>query len=330
MPKRDIIVMGASAGGVKAYFDFFCAVPKDLPAAFFIVLHTPARKSLLPELISSKCGVAASFGRDGERFEYGRIYVAPPDFHMLLKPGGRIRLIRGPKENFSRPAIDPLFRSAADSYGERVAGILLSGGLSDGSLGLRHIKEKGGLAIVQDLNEAEYTEMPRNGIRAVRVDFVLPISEIAARLSELAKEDKKTRDAEKSRTEGGEKDMLEYSGEELKDKLVSEGELTRLTCPECGGVFLKIGDGKAVHFRCQVGHAYSLVNADQASAEAVEGALWNAMRILEERRELLLEMKKNMKDLNDEEEAAVYAASAKKAKEQAALIRGILEKDGVP
>src|SRR3982750_3657394 len=188
MPGHDIIVMGASAGGVEALSQLVRTLPEDLPAAVFVVLPVRApATSGLRHTLSRNGPLAATHPADGEAIEPGRIYVARSDRHLIIHPE-RIRLSLGPRENGHRPAVDPLFRSAARSYGRRVVGVILSGTLDDGTAGLAAVKMRGGLSIVQDPDDALYTGMPRSAIEHVAVDHVVPLSQIAPILTRLAHE----------------------------------------------------------------------------------------------------------------------------------------------
>jgi two-component system chemotaxis response regulator CheB len=176
---HDIVVIGASSGGLEALTEIIAGLPDDLPAALFIVVHVPAQgTSLLPEILGRRGRLPAKHAKDGEAFQAGHIYVAPPDFHLLLREG-RTQVVRGPRENNHRPAIDPLFRSAAQAYGARTVGIVLSGALDDGAAGLLAIKNRGGIAVVQDPQDASFPDMPRAALAAVPVDYCLPKTEIA-------------------------------------------------------------------------------------------------------------------------------------------------------
>jgi two-component system chemotaxis response regulator CheB len=186
MPGHDIIVVGASAGGVEALSRLVHDLPADLPAALFVVLHVPAHgTSLLPYILARNGPLPARHPDDGEPIVHGRIYVAPPDMHLLIRRE-QVRLARGPRENGHRPAVDPLFRTAARSYGPQVVGVVLSGTLDDGSAGLVAIRQRGGVAIVQDPDDALYPGMPRSALEAVRADHCLPVGQIGATLAELA------------------------------------------------------------------------------------------------------------------------------------------------
>jgi two-component system, chemotaxis family, protein-glutamate methylesterase/glutaminase len=185
MDNHNIIVIGASMGGLEALRALVKQLPPDLPAAVFIVLHiTPSAPSLLAPILDRDSALPVTSAQDGEAIESGRIYVAPPDHHLLLKPG-QVRLTRGPRENRTRPAIDPLFRSAAVAYGPHVIGVVLTGYLDDGASGLLAIKRCNGVAIVQDPEDAAYPSMPLNAIEMVPVDYRLPIAEMGRILTEL-------------------------------------------------------------------------------------------------------------------------------------------------
>jgi two-component system, chemotaxis family, protein-glutamate methylesterase/glutaminase len=188
LPRHDIIVIGASAGGVEALKELVSGLPPDFPVVMFVVLHIPAQSpSMLPSILSRFGALEAIHPEDGEAIQPGRIYVAPPNHHLLVK-GGYVRIVRGPRENRHRPAADPLFRSAAHAYGPRVVGVVLTGTLDDGTAGLLAVKARGGVAIVQDPNEALYPGMPRSALENAEVDYCLRLSGIAARLVQLANE----------------------------------------------------------------------------------------------------------------------------------------------
>lgn len=167
MPGRDIIVIGASAGGVAAFRTIVRALPPDLPAALVFVQHmSPSEPSLLPELLTSVSPLPVCQPVDGERIRHRHVYLASPDHHLLIQPG-QLRAVRGPKENGFRPAIDATLRSAAESYGPRVIGVILTGMMDDGTAGLLAVKRHGGVALVQDPREAAYPSMPTNACRYV-------------------------------------------------------------------------------------------------------------------------------------------------------------------
>jgi two-component system chemotaxis response regulator CheB len=180
-------VVGTSAGGVEALQEMVADLPDDLAASLFVVMHMPpGGRSFLPEILSRRCSWLITHARANELIEPHRIYVAPPDYHLMIERNHRIALWHGPKENNFRPAINPLFRSAADVYGNRVVGIVLTGSLYDGVAGLSWIKRHGGATVIQDPREARFSDMPQNALKYVEVDYVMPVSGIAGLLVELA------------------------------------------------------------------------------------------------------------------------------------------------
>jgi two-component system chemotaxis response regulator CheB len=285
--QRDVIVIGASAGGVQALQSLVSQLPPELPASVLVVLHLmSAGTSVLDSILGRAGQLPATQARDGERLERGHIYCAPPDFHMLLR-GSAIHLSAGPRENGHRPAIDPLFRSAARAYGPRVIGLVLTGTLDDGTDGLRLIKERGGATVVQDPDDAAYRDMPESALRYVGPDRVAPLAELGATLFELIDaplDPPPTNGVEDPGSQQIDLVEVEFGREE------PEGDPTLLTCPDCGGVMLERNDGGLVRFACQVGHAYSPESLDEEQGEALESALWTAIRSLDERADLLRRM----------------------------------------
>src|SRR5262249_26941486 len=187
-PRRDIVVAGASAGGVRAFRDLVGDLPRGLPASIFVVLHvSPEFPSFLPDVLSMAGPLPAVHPTDGDPIRHGRIYVAPPDMHLLVERAG-VRAVHGPRENRHRPALDPLFRSAAMAYGERVVGIVLTGVLNDGSAGLAAIKSRGGITVVQDPEEATFSSMPRNALKRLSGDHLLKVRAIATPVNRLSRE----------------------------------------------------------------------------------------------------------------------------------------------
>src|SRR5262245_2421962 len=235
MPGHDIIVIGASAGGVEALQELARGLPSNLPAAVFIVLHIPsAGPSLLPKILNTSGPLRARHAVNGESIERGRIYVAPPDHHLLVERE-RMRVVRGPKENRARPAADPLFRSAAHAYGTRVVGVVLSGLLDDGTAGLADIKRRGGLTVAQDPEEALYPGMPRSAVENVALDHCLPVAGIDPLPGQLAavqaKDDSVYPMSEILKVEA----RIARSEESDMEDVEKIGKLSAFTCPECKG-----------------------------------------------------------------------------------------------
>jgi two-component system chemotaxis response regulator CheB len=266
------------------------ALPPDFPGSVFIVMHlSPESLGSLPDFLAKGGPLPASNAEDGELIKPGRIYVAPPDCHLILG-GGRLRVTRGPKENRFRPAVDPLFRSAALAFGPRVIGIVLTGYLDDGTAGLAAIKRAGGIAIVQDPLEAEAPYMPRSALRHVKVDYRLKLAEIAPLLVKLAAT------AAAAGREPGESEMpkeLAIETEIATDDRVAAmrvrelGDASMFTCPECHGALIRLRDNAPVRFRCHTGHAFTADSLDAALTEAVEDSLWGSVRSLQEQAMLL-------------------------------------------
>jgi two-component system chemotaxis response regulator CheB len=286
---HDIIVIGASAGGVEALTTIVSGLPADLPAAVFVVLHiSPNSTSVLPQLITRAGALPATHARSGEPIRRGCIYVAPPDQHMLLADG-HILLSRGPRENLSRPSVDPLFRSAAQVYGARVVGVILTGALDDGTSGLLAVKRAGGIAIVQDPNEALFPSMPSSAMRYVAVDASLPLGEIAPALTQYVSEavaaDGGSNMSDRAEDAAETDQIVEMDVEEMTHD-ERTGQLAPYACPECGGTLWEIRDDKLIRFRCRIGHAFSVESLLAAQTEQLEGALWAALRALEEKASL--------------------------------------------
>jgi two-component system chemotaxis response regulator CheB len=287
--KRDIIVIGTSAGGVDALRILCRGLPSDLPAALFVVQHLAAStRSVLPELLTRAGVLPAASPREGERIRQGHIYVAPPDRHMLLE-GDQILLRRGPIENRCRPAIDPLFRSAAVAYGPRVIGVVMTGLLDDGSDGLAVIKRAGGTTIVQDPDDAEWPSMPRNALAHAEIDHCVPLAELAALLVRLVREP------------AGPSGLLPASIVEevqiaqqeiavMESSLKSPGHPSAITCPDCGGVLNEISEAGKLRYRCQVGHAFSPASLVDAQNHEIERALAIAVRTHRDRLNLFRRM----------------------------------------
>src|SRR5262245_3917308 len=188
MERRDIVVIGASAGGMTALINLVKGLPADFPASVFVVWHIAAHSdNILPAVLERAGKLPAALALDGDTIVRGKIYVAPANRHLIVEPT-RVRLVQGPKENRSRPSIDVLFRSAAVAFGQRTIGVVLTGMLDDGTSGLWEIKHRGGVAIVQQPDEAEHSSMPLSALRSTDVDYVLPVNEIATALVRLVNE----------------------------------------------------------------------------------------------------------------------------------------------
>jgi two-component system chemotaxis response regulator CheB len=326
---RDIIVIGASSGGLEALLEIVPQLPKDLQAAIFLVVHVPAQgRSQLPYILNRAGHLPAAHARDKDKIEYGHIYVAPPDFHLLLRKG-HMRILRGPRENNHRPAIDPLFRTAARVYGPRVVGVVLSGALDDGAAGLFAVKSRGGVAIVQDPEDALFSDMPRNAMAAVPVDHCLPKREIGGIIVELAQmpvqaEQDLIMAKARNNDEMDKETRIEAMDEEAFEDDDKPGTPSAYGCPDCGGVLWELQDGDRLRYRCRVGHAFSADGLLRNQGESLEAALWSAFRILQENAALARRLCERARSNNHTEVAEKFAKKSELAEDQAELIRELL------
>lgn len=312
-----IVVIGASAGGVDAIRSLAASLPADFAAAVFVVLHIGAHKSELPWLLNQLGPLPACHPREGDLIHAGHVYVAPPDHHLLVEPG-HMRLTRGPRENWARPAVDPLFRSAARAYGPAVTGIILTGGLNDGTAGLYEVKERGGTTIVQDPDDAASPSMPRSALKHVVVDHCLPLAEIPALLV--------------ARVRGRPDVLAQAPAKTRKRKMTAEYELddpVAVTCPDCGGALRRTELGTLTQFRCHIGHVYTAEVMVAAQFAAMEWNLGAAMRALSERGELCRQMANKTGSAGDAGAAAQWQSAMHEAKERTDVLRGLLAKQWI-
>jgi two-component system, chemotaxis family, protein-glutamate methylesterase/glutaminase len=324
MAGHDIIVIGASAGGVEALSELVKGLPEDLPAAVFVVLHVPSNStSVLARILNRAGPLPARAATDFESILPGHIYVARSDCHLLVKRDF-MRLTRGPKENSVRPAIDPLFRTAARYHGRRVIAIILSGMLDDGTAGLAAVKSRGGIAIVQDPDEAMYAGMPRSALENLAVDYCLPVAKISEMLVRLASEPvAEEGDLAVSEDMEQETDIAEFDLQELKDE-GRPGTPSRYTCPECHGVLFEIEEQDLLRFRCRVGHAYSSETLIDEQSQALEAALWAALRSLEENISLARRLAERMREQGNSRSAARFDERAQGLETRVSVIRKAL------
>lgn len=319
-----LVAIGASAGSLVPLQTLAAALPPDFPGVVVITLHVGALPSLLPELLNRAGPLRAVHPADGERILAGRIYVAPPDRHLVIEHG-RLRLDRGPKEHHTRPAVDPMFRSAAAAYGNAVVGVLLSGRLDDGVLGLQRIREAGGVVVVQDPREAEEPSMPHSALRHVAVDHVSPAGELGGMLVGLVTDPLPARTALVNST-ASERDIADG---QQRDAHAHAGVQVPWVCPDCRGSLVRL-DTSPPHFRCHVGHAFTLNTLHAAQAEWTEQALWSALSALQEKEMLLAEMASNARDLDDEALATEYEADALTLRAQAETLRHVIDGSRIP
>jgi len=284
--RRDIIVIGGSAGGMRALRELLDFLPPNFPGTIFVTIHVAADfPSVMPELLS-KNGRAVRHPSNDEEFGPGQIFVAPPDKHLIIKPS-RILLGSGPHENRHRPAIDVMFRSAARAYGPRVAAIVLSGQLDDGSAGLMAVKMARGLTIVQDPSEALAPDMPRNAIRYAEPDFVLPLQQIAELLISLSAHDRALPEVRGKLIQGESKEAKVEPYADDEEEATGTKKPSAFACPDCHGVLWEIEQGELLRYRCRVGHAYTADTLRVSLSESAENSLWVALRAVEEKAALL-------------------------------------------
>jgi two-component system chemotaxis response regulator CheB len=324
MPTRDIVVVGASAGGVEALRELVASLPADFPAAVFVVVHMPADSpSMLPRILERFGPLPAAHAKDAEPIVPGRIYVAPPNQHLLIKRGAAW-VIYGPKENGHRPAIDPLFRTAARAYGNRVIAVVLSGNLNDGSHGMRAVKEHGGTAVVQDPEDALYPGMPAAAIEHADVDHIFPIAAMGDLLNRL------TREPIPEETVVPRPDEVES---ERPGKRAAEGEFinARLggapsvyTCPECRGNLWEMREATLGRYRCRVGHSFTEDSLIHEKGEALEAALWSALEALEEQASLTQRMAERAREFGNDRRRATLEGRVTDLEDRARLVREVL------
>jgi two-component system chemotaxis response regulator CheB len=319
MPK-DIVVIGASVGGIEALRALVAGLPPDLPASIFVVLHTsPQAPGMLAEILDYAGGLSARSPKDRERIHRGTIYVAPPDRHLVIEPN-LVRVTRGPKENRFRPAIDPLFRSAAQTYGPRVIGVILTGYLDDGTAGLWTVKQLGGTTIVQDPSDALIPFMPQNALAHVKVDYCLPLAEIAPLLVRL------TSETEEEGVYSVPKEVeievnIAKEQKALEAGVLQLGEPSNYACPECHGVLLQLKEGSLWRFRCHTGHAYSIKSLLADITEKMDDALWNSIRAFEEGELFMRHLAKHLGQGENSQSAEAFVKRADDTKRRANLMR---------
>ncbi len=321
--KRDLVVIGASAGGVETLRRVVAGLPGDLPAAVCVVLHlAPTSPSALASILDRAGLLTCRTANDGDTLRHGEVLVAPPDRHLVIEDR-HVRLTVGPRENGHRPSVDLLFRSAASALGPRVIGVVLSGTRDDGSLGLAAIKLAGGAAIVQDPSEALYGGMPASALASVSVDAVVPSALVAPAITALVHGTRPPETGGAQPSSGTEP----VSGPATDPAAVADPRshpaLTSV-CPECGGVLIARGEAGVTHWECRVGHRYSPESLMSIQARTVEATLWAAVRALEDHIAMLDLTAAAMGDGRKSEPARDLHRRAGHARAQALAVRGAL------
>ena len=330
MSYRDTIVVGASAGGVEALRTLVAGLPADLPAVVLVVLHTPPTGvNALASILARATRLTVGGAGQETLLTPGTVGVARPDHHLVVAEG-HVVLTRGPRENGHRPAVDVLFRSAARVRGRRVVGVVLSGSLDDGSAGLVAVRARGGVAVVQDPVDALFPGMPTNAIRAAHPEHVLPLAELPALLCRLVSESVEGPEPKPSELMDTEVAMAELEPDALQAP-ERPGEPAGLSCPDCHGTLFTIEEGGYVRYRCRVGHAWSSESLLAQSDAALEGALWIALRTLEEKVALVHQMSQRAGAGGQTISAERFGTQAREAGEAAELLRRMLESGaGIP
>jgi two-component system, chemotaxis family, protein-glutamate methylesterase/glutaminase len=321
-----VVVIGASAGGITSLLSIIERLPPSLMSPVLVVVHIGRGQSFLPKILSRVTSLTCRHAIDGEPIQSRHIYVAPPDYHLLVR-GRELTLSHGPREHHTRPAIDPLFISAARAYGPAVIGIVLSGALSDGAAGLLAIKSAGGRAIVQDPNDAANAGMPRSALQFVEADAVLPAHRIAEEVVTMLESNRPiqprvnipTFDLEDVTTEIIQDDFREQASDQRA------GELTPFTCPDCGGTLWQSELNGLLGFKCHVGHGWSWESLSDQKSEELEQALWASVRLLVERATLNRQISVHARNAGAPDRGEHFDEQAARDQAHAVLVRNLLE-----
>ncbi len=336
-----IVVIGASAGGVEALKRVCADLPPSIRAAVLVVLHvSPTSTSVMPSILARAGANPAVHVEYPLPLRCGRIYVAPPNRHIIIEPGS-VAPSAGPRENGHRPSIDVLFRTAAMQYGPAVIGVILSGNLDDGAKGVEYVKEHGGFVIVQDPHDALYPAMPTNALASVEADRVVPIEGIADAIVEaLARRSDGATDFCAGLESGAFDVDARLDPSELRPVLPGQDTAARdvmeelrsarpsvFSCPDCGGVLMEIDDGRLVHYRCRVGHAWNPESLLTEKGNSIERALWTALRALEERAQLSGRVAETAHGRGNDVVADRFMSQARQALDEASVIRDLLYRE---
>jgi two-component system chemotaxis response regulator CheB len=325
MVRRDVVVVGASAGGVEALVQLLHEFPPDLPAAVLVVLHMPSdARSALPAVLGRACPLPVHPAEDGAPLKPGTVTVAVPDRHLVVLDG-HVRLTRGPRENGHRPAVDVLFRTAARAAGRRVVAVVLSGALDDGTAGMIAVRARGGVGIAQDPGDAMYPSMPQHAAEIGGADHVTDLAGMGTLLGELLAED--VQDVDEPRPSDLMDTETALANMDL-DALTADdrpGTPSGFGCPSCHGALFAITEGGMERYRCRVGHAWSAEALAAEQSEALESALWMALRGLEERASLSRRMGERAEQRGHRHSASAFRKRHDEAQQAAAVLRRLLQ-----
>lgn len=323
MANRDVVVIGASAGGVEALREIVAGFPTDFPAAVLVVLHVPSTGAGMLARVLDRIGVLpAKQAEHGDPLRAGTILVAPPDQHLVVDDS-KVSLSRGPRENGTRPAVDVLFRSAAAVLGPRVVGVVLSGALDDGAAGMVAVVLRGGIGVVQDPDDAQFPSMPLAAMEAAVVEHVMAATKIPALLARLVGPEVADL-AETSELMAAETSMATLSAQALENP-GHPGSPSELTCPDCSGPLFEITEGNLTRYRCRVGHAWSPRSLAAEQAMSVENALWTAMETLEEKAALRDHLSRRAHERGHSLSARTFRDAAEQARLAATQLRTFIE-----
>ncbi len=331
MAQRDVVVIGASAGGVEALRILVAGLHADFPGTILIVLHMPATGAGALASILDRAGpLPARQAQDGDRLEPGTVMVAQPGRHLAVE-GSEVVLSHGPRENGHRPAVDVLFRSAATALGSRVVGVVLSGAMDDGAAGMVALRLRGGIGVVQDPDDAQRPDMPRAAIEAAVVEYVLPVARIPELLNRLVGQ-------EVTDTRVPASDLMEAetgvataeagvatTEADSNNQAERPGKPSEMTCPDCSGPLFEISEGTLTRYRCRVGHAWSQGSLAVQQTVDVENALWTAMETLSEQASLREKLSRRATDQGRPFTAQTFRQAAERARQAAASIRALIE-----
>jgi two-component system chemotaxis response regulator CheB len=322
-----VVLIGTSAGGLNALRRLLGRLSPDFPAAVLVVMHIGSHYSVLPKILKRDVGMPVRHAEDNESIVPGTVLIAPPDHHMLVEDG-LIRLSQGAKENFARPAIDPLFRCAAVYYRENAIGVILTGMLDDGTIGLQAIKAYGGVALVQDPNEADEPEMPCSALQYVQVDDCMPLDGLAQRLIELtALENTAQRPEPKATAEWDRTEVQSRFALRQRTDMDDLGRIATpagIACPECHGGLWQVDGASPMQFRCHIGHSYTEQTLLNGQDSAIEEAVWAAVRALHEKQMLLKRLAASANQPGREQAAEEHEASARTVASYAETLRSVL------
>ena len=333
MDHHDIIVIGASMGGVEALSRLVAQLPHDLQAAVLVVLHlSPQHKSVLPAILTRAGPLPAHHPKPDEPLQPGHIYVAPNDRHLVVEPG-KVQVVKGPLENGHRPAVDTLFRSAARAYGPRVVGVVLTGALDCGTAGLVAVKSQGGIAVVQDPADAFCPDMPRSALEYVKADHCVPLKEMGPLLARLVATPVPARVPKRpgvSRQMESEVKTVRLEEDTVEGEPPKYGQPSHFSCPDCGGVLFEMDEEGLLRFRCRTGHGYTSKALVVGQQKGVDEALWAALRALEESAALARRMAARSREHHHQHSADRFDERAEETEAQVLVLRELLLGDAGP